>query len=279
MRYLPIDEIVANPFQPRKNFAVDELQKLATSISEYGIIEPLVVRINEEHKYELIAGERRLRAAKLAGLTKVPVILTEYSDKQTAELALIENLQRSDLNAIEEALAYKTLVEQFSLTQEFIARKMGKSRSYIANFIRLLKLAKPVQDLLMHNKLTMGQAKPLIAIEDSTLQLKLAMFIIKKQLSARKVESLVRKTLNGEDVLAQIEAKKERTLYLTHVQEELKQVLGTNVNIRQGKKKSCIEIEFYSEDDLQRLIEVLTAKQYAVKALKKKSRQMLDFNV
>ena len=279
MEYLPIDEIVANPFQPRKNFAVDELQKLATSISEYGIIEPLVVRINEENKYELIAGERRLRAAKLAGLTKVPVILTEYSDKQTAELALIENLQRSDLNAIEEALAYKTLVEQFSLTQEFIARKMGKSRSYIANFIRLLKLAKPVQDLLMNNKLTMGQAKPLIAIEDNKLQLKLAMFIIKKQLSARKVESLVRKTLNGEDVLAQIEAKQEHTMYLTHAQEELKQVLGTNVNIRQGKKKSCIEIEFYSDDDLQRLIEVLTAKQYAVKALKKKSRHMLDFNV
>lgn len=279
MEYLPIDEIVANPFQPRKNFAVDELQKLATSISEYGIIEPLVVRINEENKYELIAGERRLRAAKLAGLTKVPVILTEYSDKQTAELALIENLQRSDLNAIEEALAYKTLVEQFSLTQEFIARKMGKSRSYIANFIRLLKLAKPVQDLLMNNKLTMGQAKPLIAIEDNKLQLKLAMFIIKKQLSARKVESLIRKTLNGEDVLAQIEAKQEHTMYLTHAQEELKQVLGTNVNIRQGKKKSCIEIEFYSDDDLQRLIEVLTAKQYAVKALKKKSRHMLDFNV
>lgn len=279
MEYLPIDEIVANPFQPRKNFAVDELQKLATSISEYGIIEPLVVRINEENKYELIAGERRLRAAKLAGLTKVPVILTEYSDKQTAELALIENLQRSDLNAIEEALAYKTLVEQFSLTQEFIARKMGKSRSYIANFIRLLKLAKPVQDLLMNNKLTMGQAKPLIAIEDNKLQLKLAMFIIKKQLSARKVETLVRKILNGEDVLAQIEAKQEHTMYLTHAQEELKQVLGTNVNIRQGKKKSCIEIEFYSDDDLQRLIEVLTAKQYAVKALKKKSRHMLDFNV
>ena len=279
MEYLPIDEIVANPFQPRKNFAVDELQKLATSISEYGIIEPLVVRINEENKYELIAGERRLRAAKLAGLTKVPIILTEYSDKQTAELALIENLQRSDLNAIEEALAYKTLVEQFSLTQEFIARKMGKSRSYIANFIRLLKLAKPVQDLLMNNKLTMGQAKPLIAIEDNKLQLKLAMFIIKKQLSARKVETLVKKTLNGEDVLAQIEAKQEHTMYLTHAQEELKQVLGTNVNIRQGKKKSCIEIEFYSDDDLQRLIEVLTAKQYAVKALKKKSRHMLDFNV
>lgn len=279
MEFLAIEEIIANPYQPRKHFAPDELHELAKSIKEYGIIEPLVVRINRDNKFELIAGERRLRAAKLAGLAEVPVILTDYSDKQTAELALIENVQRSDLNAIEEAIAYKTLVEKFSLTQEFIAQKMGKSRSYIANFIRLLNLAKPVQNLVLHNKLSMGQAKPLLAINDEQTQIKLAELIAEKNLSARKVEALVKKTLNGENVLAKMEATREQAVYLAHAQEELKQVLGTKVNIKQGKKKSCIEIEFYSDDDLQRLIEVLTAKQYAIKAMKKKSQNILDFKV
>ena len=279
MEFLAIEEIITNPYQPRKHFAEEELRELANSIKEYGIIEPLVVRINKDNKFELIAGERRLRAAKLAGLSEVPVILNDYSDKQTAELALIENVQRSDLNAIEEAIAYKTLVEKFSLTQEFIAKKMGKSRSYIANFIRLLNLAKPVQNLVLHNKLSMGQAKPLLAIEDEQLQIKLAKLIAEKQLSARKVEALVKKTLSGENILEKLEAKRKQTVYLTHAQEELKQVLGTKVNIKQGKKKSCIEIEFYSDDDLQRLIEVLTAKQYAVKAMKKKAHNILDFKV
>lgn len=279
MKYLQIDKIITNPYQPRKQFAIEALSELAKSIKAYGIIEPLIVRINEQNKYELVAGERRLRAAKMAGLAKVPVILADYTDKQMAEVALIENLQRSDLNAIEEAIAYKTLVEKFSLTQEFIAKKMGKSRSYIANFIRLLNLAKPVQQLLLHNKLTMGQAKPLLAIEDKNLQVKLAKFIAQKQLSARKVEALVKKTLNGENILAKLADKQEQAMYLIDAKEQLKQILGTNVNIKQGKKKSCIEIEFYGDDDLQRLIELLVDKTNKEKSVTKKSRSILDFNV
>lgn len=274
MEYLKIDEILPNPFQPRQDFSADEMIELTTSIKEYGIIEPLIVRINNQDKFELIAGERRLRAAQMAGLTEVPVILKDYDDKKTAQIALIENLQRSNLNAIEEAHAYKSLTEKFSMTQNEVARKVGKSRSHIANFMRLLKLTKPIQELISIGKLNMGQAKPLLSIEDEKLQQKAANLVIEKELSARKTEELVKKILkNDTSVLDEKPEQEDTKIYLRDVAEQLKQILGTNVSISQGKKKSRIEIEFYSDEDLDRIIELLLSKQ------KNTTSKVFDFNV
>lgn len=205
MEFLNIDEILPNPFQPRKEFDMEQLAQLAKSIKEYGIIEPLIVRINDNDEFELIAGERRLRAAKMAGLDKVPIILKDYNDDKVAQIALIENLQRSNLNVIEEANGYQLLLHKFNLKQEELSQKVGKSRSHIANFIRLLNLAKEVQQLLQDNKLNMGQAKPLLAIEDKKVQVKLANLIIEKELSARKAETLVKKVLAGDNIIEQID--------------------------------------------------------------------------
>lgn len=274
MEYLKIDEILPNPFQPRQDFSADEMIELTASIKEYGIIEPLIVRINNQDKFELIAGERRLRAAQMAGLSEVPVILKDYDDKKTAQIALIENLQRSNLNAIEEAHAYKSLTEKFSMTQDEVARKVGKSRSHIANFMRLLKLTKPIQELISIGKLNMGQAKPLLAIEDEKLQQKAANLVIEKELSARKTEELVKKILkNDTSVLDEKPEQEDTKIYLRDVAEQLKQILGTNVSISQGKKKSRIEIEFYSDEDLDRIIELLLSKQ------KNNTSKVFDFNV
>ena len=274
MEYLKIDEILPNPFQPRQDFSADEMIELTTSIKQYRIIEPLIVRINNQDKFELIAGERRLRAAQMAGLSEVPVILKDYDDKKTAQIALIENLQRSNLNAIEEAHAYKSLTEKFSMTQDEVARKVGKSRSHIANFMRLLKLTKPIQELISIGKLNMGQAKPLLAIEDEKLQQKAANLVIEKELSARKTEELVKKILkNDTSVLDEKSEQEDTKIYLRDVAEQLKQILGTNVSISQGKKKSRIEIEFYSDEDLDRIIELLLSKQ------KNTTSKVFDFNV
>lgn len=274
MEYLKIDEILPNPFQPRQDFSADEMIELTASIKEYGIIEPLIVRINNQDKFELIAGERRLRAAQMAGLSEVPVILKDYDDKKTAQIALIENLQRSNLNAIEEAHAYKSLTEKFSMTQDEVARKVGKSRSHIANFMRLLKLTKPIQELISIGKLNMGQAKPLLSIEDEKLQQKAANLVIEKELSARKTEELVKKILkNDTSVLDEKPEQEDTKIYLRDVAEQLKQILGTNVSISQGKKKSRIEIEFYSDEDLDRIIELLLSKQ------KNNTSKVFDFNV
>ncbi len=278
MEYLNVDEILPNPFQPRKEFKIEELGELAKSIKEYGVLEPLIVRINDSNQFELIAGERRLRAAKLVGLKQVPVILKDYDDRKTAQIALIENLQRSDLNSMEEARAYKVLVDKFKMTQEAVARKVGKSRSYVANFMRLLNLSAAVQELLIQNKLNMGQAKPLLALGDEEMQLKAAKLIIEKELSARKAEALVKKLLTDENALAELTTKTQENqdVYMNDAAERLKQVLGTNVSIKQGKKKSCIEIEFYSEEDLHRLLELMLEGQ---RRSRQPGRKIIDFNV
>lgn len=273
MEYLQIDEILPNPFQPRREFPAEEMVLLAKSIKEYGIIEPLIVRINTRDKFELVAGERRLRAAQMAGLHEVPVILKDYDDRKTAQIALIENLQRSNLNTMEEAHAYKSLTDKFCMTQEEIARKVGKSRSHIANFIRLLQLSPAIQNMLSDGTLNMGQAKPLLALKDETLQKKAADLIIKKELSARKAEQLVKNILHDNSVLETIVKQTPEQIYLKDAAERLKQILGTNVNIKQGKKKSRIEIEFYNEADLDRLIDLLIKKQQS------SSPRVIDFNV
>lgn len=263
MDYVDIKEILPNPYQPRRSFSQEELWELAKSIKEFGIIEPLIVRINDDRRYELIAGERRLRAAKLAGLEQVPIILRQYDDRRSAQIALIENLQRSDLNVVEEARAYRTLLDKFSMTQESVAQKVGKSRSHIANILRLLNLAEPVLQMLCENTLSMGQAKPLLSLNDEALQTEAAQLIADKQLSARRAEKLVKQLQKDAAALKQLEAKSKEAgdnVYTADAAQSLKQLLGTNVSIKRGKNKSRIEIEFYSDDDLQRLIELISGE-------------------
>lgn len=264
------DEIRANRYQPRQNFDEAALEDLSESIRQYGILQPLIVRRLPEKGYELIAGERRLRAARKAGLEKVPALVREYNDAEISEIALIENIQRENLNIIEEAEAYAFLMQNFQLTQEMLAKKVGRSRPHIANSLRLLELAEPVQDKLVAGELLMGQARPLLALKDEALQIKAAEHILAEHLSSRQAEELVRRLLDDPAYLdAEESGPEDETAEAQETQEaqqdafyqdavgRLNEYLGTKVRIRPGKKKSRIEIEFYSEDDLERLLELL----------------------
>lgn len=264
------NEIRANRYQPRQNFDEAALEDLSESIRQYGILQPLIVRRLPEKGYELIAGERRLRAARKAGLEKVPALVREYNDAEISEIALIENIQRENLNIIEEAEAYAFLMQNFQLTQEMLAKKVGRSRPHIANSLRLLELAEPVQDKLVAGELLMGQARPLLALKDEALQVKAAAHILAEHLSSRQAEELVRRLLDDPAYLdAEAGGPEDETAEAQETQEvqqdafyqdavgRLNEYLGTKVRIRPGKKKSRIEIEFYSEDDLERLLELL----------------------
>ena len=264
------DEIRANRYQPRQNFDEAALEDLSESIRQYGILQPLIVRRLPEKGYELIAGERRLRAARKAGLEKVPALVREYNDAEISEIALIENIQRENLNIIEEAEAYAFLMQNFQLTQEMLAKKVGRSRPHIANSLRLLELAEPVQDKLVAGELLMGQARPLLALKDEALQVKAAEHILAEHLSSRQAEELVRCLLDDpayldaeaggpedESAEAQETQEAQQDAFYQDAVGRLNEYLGTKVRIRPGKKKSRIEIEFYSEDDLERLLELL----------------------
>lgn len=264
------DEIRANRYQPRQNFDEAALEDLSESICQYGILQPLIVRRLPEKGYELIAGERRLRAARKAGLEKVPALVREYNDAEISEIALIENIQRENLNIIEEAEAYAFLMQNFQLTQEMLAKKVGRSRPHIANSLRLLELAEPVQDKLVAGELLMGQARPLLALKDEALQIKAAEHILAGHLSSRQAEELVRRLLDDpayldaeesgpedESAEAQETQEAQQDAFYQDAVGRLNEYLGTKVRIRPGKKKSRIEIEFYSEDDLERLLELL----------------------
>lgn len=264
------DEIRANRYQPRQNFDEAALEDLSESIRQYGILQPLIVRRLPEKGYELIAGERRLRAARKAGLEKVPALVREYNDAEISEIALIENIQRENLNIIEEAEAYVFLMQNFQLTQEMLAKKVGRSRPHIANSLRLLELAEPVQDKLVAGELLMGQARPLLALKDEALQIKAAEHILAEHLSSRQAEELVRCLLDDpayldaeeggpedETAEAQVTQEAQQDAFYQDAVGRLNEYLGTKVRIRPGKKKSRIEIEFYSEDDLERLLELL----------------------
>lgn len=261
---ISVNEISVNPFQPRKEFDEETLEELKNSVKEYGVLQPLLVRKSAQG-YELIAGERRLRASRLAGLEKVPVLIREYTDAQSTEIALIENLQREDLNAIEEALAYERLSSEFGLTQDLLAKRVGRSRSHIANFLRLLRLSKRVQGYIINASITMGQAKPLLGIEDEALQVEAADYIIAEDLSSRMAEELVKKVqkdpsyFKEKDEIVELESTDEkREIFVTEAEDRLKILLGTKVRIKPGKSKSKIEIEFYSADDLDNIVETLT---------------------
>lgn len=254
--------IKANRYQPRTEFDERALEELKESIQQYGILQPLIVR-KLGQGYELIAGERRFRAAKLAGLRTIPVIVRDYSDMQVTEIALIENLQRENLNAIEEGRAYECLLREFNLTQEIVAQKVGRSRSHVANFLRLLKLSPRVQEYVADGSLSMGQAKPLLALTDDELQLEAADYILTEELSSRQIEALVKHLQENSDYFHKqdsraTEVSKKKDVFLSEAENQLKLLFGTQVKISQGKKKSKIEIEFYSSEDLDRIIETLT---------------------
>lgn len=258
---IPVSVIQANRYQPRKDFDEKSLEELKESIKNHGILQPVLVRKLPGEGYELIAGERRLRAAKLAGVEKIPALVKECNDAELSEIAIIENIQREDLNVIEEARAYDRLMKEFHLTQDVMAGKLGRSRSHIANILRLLKLAPKVQDYLLNGILSMGQARPLLALENEDLQCEAADMIQEQELSARQTETLVKKLQSGSipppEKKAKEPLKEDHVLYVQDAEERLRQFLGTQVKIHSGKKKSRIEIEFYSDEDLDRIVQSL----------------------
>ena len=251
---MKISDIEPNREQPRKNFDKEALQELADSIKQFGIIQPIVVQKKDDY-YEIIAGERRWRAAKLAKLKEVPVIIKEYSDREVMEIALIENIQRKDLNPIEEALAYKSLIDEYSLKQEELANRVSKSRTAIANSMRLLKLTDSVQNMLINDEISMGHARALLTLEQEDLQIEAAKTIVSKGLSVRDTEKLVKSILNPKQVKLPIPSA-EAAIY-DAIANKLREKMGTKVSINHKKKgKGKIEIEYYSQEELERLLEM-----------------------
>ncbi|MBI5563016.1 MAG: ParB/RepB/Spo0J family partition protein [Deltaproteobacteria bacterium] len=247
-KVLATAEISPNASQPRKHFDDAALSELADSIREKGIIEPLIVR-RHAPGYELIAGERRWRAARLAGLTEVPVVITDATDEECLELAIIENVQREDLNAIEEAEAYKTLTN-FGLSQDAVAKKVGKERATVANYLRLLRLPLEVKDELVKGRISMGHARSLLSIEGHAAQTELCRRIIAKGLSVREAEALANKGAPGK-------AKKAKTAPHNPVEDELREIFGTRIVLRDKGGKGAVEIIYYSADERERIIDLL----------------------
>lgn len=254
---LKLNLIEPNSEQPRKNFDEESLQELADSIKQYGILQPLIVQKKGSH-YEIIAGERRWRAAKLAGITDVPVLIREYDKQQTMEIALIENVQRADLNPIEEAKAYQMLIQEFGLRQEDVAERVAKNRATITNSMRLLKLDERVQEMLIQDRLTGGHARALLSLEDGEKQYQLALKTVENHLSVREVERLVKELLKPKKAKKKADPERDMEVFFKDVEEKLKGVMGTKVSInRKDKNKGRIEIEYYSSAELERLIELL----------------------
>ncbi|HIZ06511.1 MAG TPA: ParB/RepB/Spo0J family partition protein [Candidatus Eubacterium avistercoris] len=253
-----ITKVEPNREQPRKKFDEDALLELAESLKQYGILQPLLVQKRDDY-YEIIAGERRWRAAKLAGLKEVPVIVKDLSDQEIMEISLIENIQREDLNPIEEAHAYKRLLTEFNLKQDEVAERVSKSRSAITNSMRLLKLCDKVQQMIIDEKLTMGHVRPLIGIEDPEEQYAIAQKIFDERLTVRETEKLLKKIQKEKENPKKKEDSSVSMDFLyENLEEQMKQILGTKVNIHPKKNnKGKIEIEYYSQDELNRLLELM----------------------
>ena len=254
--HLPISKVEPRLEQPREYFDEDALQELADSIAQYGLIQPITVRKLNTGYYQIIAGERRWRASRMAGLTEVPVRVIEADDRRTAELALVENLQREDLNPIEEAKGYKTLIEEFGLTQEEAAKSVGRSRPSITNALRLLSLSPKVLEMVEKNELSAGHARALISIANDKKQLDAAMEVREKGLSVRKTEQLAAK-LTKEPAQEKQEDRKISVDYAAEISDQLSKTLGRKVKLTDGKRTGKIEIEFYGADDRENLIDLL----------------------
>ncbi len=259
-RMMKLSLIVPNSAQPRKKFDEEQLQELSESIKKYGVLQPLLVQEKEQY-YEIIAGERRWRAAALAGLQEVPVVVRDYDKQRTMEVALIENLQREDLNPVEEAMAYQQLMEEFHLTQEEIAEKVAKSRTAITNTVRLLKLDPRVLDLLVEGGISSGHARALLALENGDLQMEAARKIMVEGLSVRNVERLVKKLAKPEEEKKKEPVREDSFIY-HDLEERMKTIMGTKVSInRKDKNKGRIEIEYYSSEELERLVDLIESIQ------------------
>lgn len=251
--------IEPNKEQPRKDFNEEQLGELAESIKRYGVLQPLLVQ-KKGTFYEIIAGERRWRAAKIAGLKEIPVVLREYSKQESMEIALIENVQRADLNPIEEALAYQQLVKEFHLTQEEIAVRVAKNRATITNTMRLLKLDEQIQEMLIQNLISSGHARALLSLDDQGLQLKAAKLILDGGLSVRETERLVKRLAKEDGNEEKKDKAKDETLAIIYqnMEDRMKTVMGTKVSIHnKDRNKGRIEIEYYSESELERIVEMI----------------------
>lgn len=254
VKEISVNEIRPNPYQPRKEFEQSAIDELASSIKEHGIIQPLIVRKSIKG-YELVAGERRLRAARLASLKQVPVVVKAYSDQQLMEIALIENLQRENLNPLEEAEAYEKLINHHEYTQEQLAKKIGKSRPHVANMLRLLHLPEKIRQMVSSSSLSMGHARALLTVEKEPTQLQLAKDVVEKGLSVRQLEELVKQLSVSRETKKKKPLKKEPILL--EMEERLRNRFGTSVTIKKGTKRGKIEIDFFSQEDLQRIIDLL----------------------
>lgn len=249
-----INSVEPNKNQPRKAFNEDALAELADSIKQYGVIQPILVQKRNKY-YEIIAGERRWRAAKLAGLKEVPVVIKDYSEQEIVEIALIENIQREDLNPIEEAQAYKRLLNEYNLNQDEVAERVSKSRSAVANSMRLLKLSEEVQNMLIDDLISSGHARTLLAIEDEKLQVEIAEKIMDEKLSVRETEKFVKNITNPKKKKEKEEI--ENKFVYEDIENRIKEVMGTKVKVNhKASGKGKIEIEYYSDRELERLLDI-----------------------
>lgn len=253
-----IDKLSPGQFQPRRVFEKEPLQDLAQSIKENGILQPIVARRTVSGKLEIVAGERRWRASQLAGLHEVPVILKNFDDKQALELAIVENIQREDLNAIEEAEGYSRLIVEFKLSQQQVAEKVGRDRATVANAVRLLSLPLEVKEMISHNELSVGHAKVLLSLPDAKKQSEMAKKVVKEKIAVRKLEKMVQAIVKGKEEEAPVSFDSNVTQRLiSGLSEELQKILGTKVNIDYSKSKGKISIHFYSDDELTNMVDRL----------------------
>lgn len=256
--YIPLKDLRANPYQPRKIFNDESIQELAISIKEHGVIQPIIVRTVLKG-YEIIAGERRWRASQKAGNDTIPAVVRNFSDQQVMEIALIENLQREDLNAIEIAIAYQGLIDQFNITQEELSVKVGKSRSHIANFLRILQLPKIVKDNVSRGTLSMGHARAIVGLDDDKQKIEVANLTIKHEWSVRELEEFIQKLETTKTEKSKNKLKKKNP-YIQQLEEDLREQYKTTVKIKPTKDQGKIEFTYYSKDDLERLLELFQGK-------------------
>lgn len=255
---LDLSKVYPNDTQPRKVFDEEKIHVLCESIKHYGVLQPIVVKPDENGRYMIIAGERRYRASKMAKQKDIPAVIKDIPMKDIMEIALIENLQREDLNAIEEALAYRSLIEHYQVTQEEISEAVGKSRPHITNTLRLLNLGENIIVMIEHGQLTAGHGKALLRVSDLEKQLELANKVKEEELSVRETERLAKKIVEeNTDLNNKKSSVKEKDIFIVDVEEKLTNVFGTKVNISKGKKKGKIEIEYYNEDDLNNIVSML----------------------
>ena len=253
---IDLKNIYPNQDQPRRVFDEEKIKILSESIKNYGVLQPIVLKPDDKGKYMIIAGERRYRASKLARKTDIPAVIKDIPMKDIMEIALIENLQREELNPIEEALAYKSLIKNYSVTQEEISEAVGKSRPHITNTLRLLNLPKQITDMIDQGQITAGHGKAILRLSDENLQIELANKVIAEELSVRATETLAKK-ITEENIKEVPKKVKEKDVFIVDVEERLRNIFGTKVNISKKKKKGKIEIEYYNEDELNNIVSML----------------------